>query len=269
MYDNNNINIRDKCITSSELIIKNLTNNTNNNNNNNNEILDISISSPNYPNINKNEKLRLIVDINNNNNNENVNNYNFEWIELNNLLSSEYILNNKINNENFGLNYLILNENILEEGINYIFQVIVNNNDNTQYALSSIQIYVNSQPKIVDNSFSIIPSDICNNNIKYYSSYLDIFSNFYDISIESNGDNFPLYYKFSFKHNNDNNINWLFDSYISQNSFIDGMLVLCVCMQPFYEFCVCCVCNFLGVILPIGEYYIQAEVIDSQGASIS
>ena len=253
MYDGNNPETREECITTSTLTIEDVAMADSSSEEMESIILDISITAASTDN-NPTDKLRLIVAINNDNTGNNENNgesseisnedssegldydsYNFVWSELNGYLTTSDITANQINDENFGSNYLILESNSLIEGNTYEFQVVASKTESNsnQYGTGSIVIYVNSGPSVVDGSFVISPNNVCNGNTVYYSSFSDVFATIYDISINANGDNTPLYYQFSYLFDNNEkyqNIDWVLDSTISENSFMGGMFLFSIAL---------------------------------------
>ena len=235
MYDSANEATREPCIANSFLAITNVYADSDNGDNGASSddpssratILDISIAAANTQ-MNVNDKLRLIVNVNSGNEDgENVNyaSYNFEWSELNGYLTTQEIANFQIN-ENVESNYLILESNSLSEGITYEFEVKVSKLD--ECGVASISIYVNKGPSVVDNSFDILPSGICNGSTTYYESFTDLFDNFYDISIGANADNTPLQFQFFYTFETDfDEVFWWLDSSVSENAFMTGMCFIC------------------------------------------
>ena len=222
MYDNNNQNVRDPCTATSMLTIENLI--YNNTNKSTITILDVSVAATNTI-VNDDENLRLIVSIDdpNDNNVTSYNSYNFEWSESNGYLTNQQIVNSRTN-ENSDLNYLVLDASSLTQGVAYEFEVAVSKSN--KYGVSSIPIYVNKGPSVVDNSFEIFPNGICNGSIRYFESLYDILSHSYDISIDANGDNIPLQYRFYYSLNDDVDfygVKWWIDSSYSENVFVSGM----------------------------------------------
>ena len=224
MYDSKNNDVRESCVSTSTLTIENVIFDDYDNDHNNTSFLDVGVSAISTT-INSNEKLRLIATINNVDMNR-YDEFSFEWDELHGYLSPHDIIQHQVentrDNHNVSNNYLILNPNILTPGMTYEFQVTVTQHESSNiFASASVEIVVNNAASVVDESFAILPNDICNGNAKNLSSFSDAFETFYDISIEANGneDGSRLYYQFGFIYDNEH---WLFDSYLFQNAFLSG-----------------------------------------------
>lgn len=225
MYDSENTDTRDPCLTSSTLTIENLISSDVGDEL---TILDVSVVAASTK-INRNEKLRLIANIAGEQYDAvtDYDVYSIEWSEVNGYLTMQDIEQYQTN-ANDKANYLVLERNVLMEGYTYEFEVIVLNEEYSEYGRASISIYVKQGPSIVDESFEILPIEIsvCNGNTTYYSSTENVFTNFYDISVDANGDNMPLDYQFSL-HFETGTWFWL-DSTASENAFMDGMCYTCI-----------------------------------------
>ncbi len=167
----------------------------------------------------------------------------YEWTEINGLLSNADIINYKQSSNN-SIN-LILKKGVLESGKIYEFQLIVkqymNSTDNMiGYGISTpFTVNILPEPVILSGSFIIEPE--CNYQ---YSSITELLSKSYTLSLSGDGDYGPLIYQFGYKYTDDI-INYYFDSFVLYESTVSN------------------------IYLPIGDFLIFANVIDSRSSKIS
>ena len=190
----------------------------------------------------------------------------FEWNELNGYLSSQDIIFYQIGtniNDMMSNNYLILDANVLISGMKYEFQVTATQYESSNiFGSASVEIVVNNVASVVDESFVIFPNDICNGSIKIFPSFSDAFENFYDISIEANGneDDSRLYYQFGYIYENER---LLFDSSMFQNAFLSGKCIDGCNFDLFIQTTKFSFVLFLDALFPIGEFGIFVNVFDN------
>ena len=209
------------------------------------KLLDISISAI-KSNINSDERVRLISTIDFSDNIlHNSDNYNYTWTESNGHLTQDDIKSIQINKHN---NYnafnqerfnLILDANSLQSDTEYEFHLSVENKYNKyEFGSASVNVYVNEKPSIVDGSFTITPN--CQSIV--IDDITQLFDYTFDISIEANGDNTPLLYQFSYTMANSSET-ILLHPFLLSHAYLDN------------------------TILPVGSFFVQVAVFDSNGAS--
>ena len=263
MYDKDNGDIRDDCKTIASMTINDLV--ATSNQTSTTTILDVSILAASTA-ITTIDKLRLAAKV------SNVDDIDgdsviYSWSEANGLLTEDEIneyrvadtflhKNGKMNAVNSSNFFLILDGNVLMEDVLYEFRVNVIDITTNAAGEASISIWVRKSPSIVSDSFELWPDleSVCGSNLNdglslNNKSFVDRLKTFYSISIEANADTSQmekssLFYQFSYRHENDNEIYWFFDSAMSQNAFIDN------------------------VILPGGKFTIDVTVTDSFGSQV-
>ncbi len=169
----------------------------------------------------------------------------YEWIEVNAELNADQIKENKQTSDNSS--NLILKEGTLQSGKQYAFQLVISqylNEDKQErigYGISSIvDVYVLQELKILSNLFVIEPD--CNMT---YSSITTLLKTAYSLSISAHSDYTPLLYEFGYQYDTkDNEYNYFDSSLLYESSISD-------------------------VFLPIGDFAIFANVIDSKSSVIS